>query len=153
MQAKSTCQSLTTACAAGLMALTTACSSQGPTKPPIVQLEQKVFSAADKQAATALSIGNAVAVKSAGSPYDQALLCTAALQTLDQRFKNSSLLNSTQTAALRQIQTKYETQLSALGKAKNINQSAIRDAIAQTVSTKEPAVLLQAAVSCLKQMQ
>lgn len=108
------------------------------------------FSQANKSAARALSLSNAGATRQAGSPQEQAALCSQALEALSLRLRDSGTLS--------------DTQLQALGEAKGIYDRRLEGGTPQTApggssgdrpneQEANPAEQARIAIGCLQDLQ
>lgn len=119
-----------------------------PKSPP------REFSAQDKKIAQALSVGNDSTVENADGPYDQALLCRNAIETIIGRLVDSGRAGGEVLGTLRQAQEVFDTRLRSLatseGKSQNDLRRDIRDAAEQNVSSSTASRLV---LGCFKNLQ
>ncbi|OBX19949.1 hypothetical protein A9995_05255 [Erythrobacter sp. QSSC1-22B] len=131
-----------------------ACGSNEVSPPPDKMAEQaREFSAQDKQAALALSIGSVSALSAETSAYDRSLSCSIALESVSSQLSKSGQLDTAMVNAIEQVRTIYNQRVQQLGSAENKSASDIADDRQQrSEEIPEPRERGQIAIGCLRAM-
>ncbi len=137
-----------------LALLLVACSSpEETTQTPPGEEPARQFSAAERAAAQALSIGNRGTMPEAASPYEQALACSQAIESITERFRQSGALTEQQMQAVDQAKALYDrrAQLLASQADRSADESPTdpRDAAQDSPAPREQALL---AMGCLQEL-
>lgn len=138
-------------CALGTLLLT-ACSPETTPASQPSQTPVREFSAEDKRAARALSIGNQAALTGAATAYDRALLCNIALDSLTEQLQERGALTTEQQRAFAEVQQLYERRLAQASGGKSQEQLAT-DRTEAEEANPEPSTQAQIAIGCLRQLQ
>jgi hypothetical protein len=116
-------------------------------------LSPERFTAADRRAAQALSIGDRGALESEG-PYAQALLCNKALDAVATQLAGLQALNTEQLDQLEQAQAIFQRRLRQTAAQDGISPTQIeRDLKAPAVEDAETADQGRIALACLQSLQ
>lgn len=92
-----------------VLAACAACSPRGaPIDTDAISTSAHQYSATDKAAARALSIGNRSGLADSSGPYDHALLCILAIQTISDRYRDSGALDPSMKAAMQGVSAIFE---------------------------------------------
>lgn len=131
-----------------------ACGSNEVPPPPSQMAEQaREFSAEDRQAALALSIGNVSALSAETSAYDRSLSCGIALETVYAQLAESGQLDTAMVKAIDQVRTIYNQRAQQLGSADNKSPAEIAaDRQQRAEEIPEPSERGQIAIGCLRAM-
>lgn len=130
--------------------LLSGCSTSDPAPPSGNSGGAARFSAEDKRAARALSLGSGPDLgQVAQDPRQQALLCIAALGTIETRFGNTGAMSAEQTRALEQAKAVYRTKAGLAGRSPADVADALKKATRQS-----PDVMTSArrAIGCLRNL-
>lgn len=138
-------------CALGAVLLT-ACAPETSPAPQPSQTPAREFSAEDKRAAQALSIGNQAALTGAATAYDRALLCNIALDSLIEQLQERGALTTEQQRAFGEVQRLYERRLAQAAGGKSQEELAT-DRTQAEEANPEPSTRAQIAIGCLRQLQ
>lgn len=129
------------------------CSADQPAIPSEPEWTRPTqFSADDRRAAQALSIGNQETLASAATPYNQALLCSLALGSLNEQLQERGILDAAQQRAFAQMQALFDRQVRQRGGGKTQAEIALdREQVA--TDTPDPSTRAQIAIGCLRRLQ
>ena len=141
-------------CAVLIPCLLAACSSGEPPSEATATGSTREFSAEDKRAAEALSIGNSQEVTAAGSPYSRALLCRHGIAVLAANFETAPGLSQEQREAMEQASAYFDQQLRQLGSEENKSAAEITSDLEQTAEDNtDLAANARTAVACLQRLR
>lgn len=131
-----------------------ACGSSEPASVPGEMPDRgREFSAADKQAALALSIGNVQALSAETSAYDRSVLCSIALESVQSQLSEGGQLDPQMTAAVDQVRAVYNNRVQQLGKAEGKSAADIAaDRQQRAEEIPEASERGQIAIGCLRAM-
>lgn len=143
------------ACWLGICAFSlTACSDGELTPEPQPYEATREFSAADKEAARALSISNTEIMANTESPYDQALLCRYGLAEVASLISETAGLSTQQEQGLRQVEALFDQRLRDLASANGKSAQDIEDDLAQTAEDNpDRATNMRIAMGCLERLR
>lgn len=132
--------------------LLAACGSSEPAPVPGEMADQaREFSEEDKQAALALSIGNVQALSTETSPYERALSCSIALESVYAQLSESGQLDTAMVNAIEQVRTMYNNRVQQLGSAENKSTADIAaERLQRAEEIPEPSERGQIAIGCLR---
>lgn len=138
-----------------LATVLTACSgnpSAGSIAVP--QESTRQFSQADKDAARALSLGNNSTVAKAGTPYAQAILCSAAIESVAARFRGSGSLSEQQMHLIAEAKGIYDRRSREIAKGEGMSDNDIqRDVQQAAAENSDLGDNARAALACLQRLQ
>jgi hypothetical protein len=134
--------------------LLSACGSgEAAPTPGKIPEQAREFSAEDKKAALALSMGNVQALSAETSAYDRSLLCSIALESVQAQLSESGQLDTAMINAIDQVRTIYTTRVQQLGAAENKSGSEIAADHQQRVEElSQRSERGQIAIGCLRAM-
>jgi hypothetical protein len=116
-----------------------------------------VFSEQEKRAARMLSMASGGSVETASSPYQQALRCRTAIETVGARFREAGAQGETQSRAIAQATAILEQRLRAQAVLEKKSDAAIRRDLEQAVQAVQAVDDLpaqgQLLIACLQQPQ
>lgn len=143
--------------AIGTFCLSILLAGCGATEPAPVPGERPVegreFSAEDKRAALALSLGNVSALSADATPYERSLSCSIALEAVYGQLAESGQLDSSMVSAIDQVRTIYDSRVRQLGSAANRSSAEIAaDRLERAEEIPEPSERGQIAIGCLRAM-
>ena len=142
------------ACAAGAMPALATCSPHGTASNDERNVSQKQFSAEDKRAALALSIGQQSALVTAQSPYQRALLCVVSMDALSKRILGATGLTEPQREALALAGRHFEAQLRTVAKDAGKSDGNVKTDLEQTVRDHpDESENARVAIACQQQLQ
>ena len=128
-------------------------SSEGSSPPGQMPEEAREFSAQDKQAALALSLGNVSALSEQTSAYDRSLSCSIALESVYAQLSENGQLDTAVINAIEQVSTIYDQRVQQLGSADNKAPADIAtDRLQRAEEIADPSVRGQIAIGCLRAM-
>lgn len=136
-------------------ALTTSCSAPQNSAAPAPDGRPTVqFSAQDKAAARSLSIGNTTTLQGAKDPYQLAMLCSVAIDTLMATLRQSAILSGEQLKAMEQIRGVYASRVQALAAANGTGRAAIEKDLAELRNADDDqAEQARTAIGCIQRLQ
>lgn len=140
--------------AALTIALTLAgCNSGEPSLPGEAASASQTGDAEDRRAARSLSIGNAPALDDDVGSYIQALRCSIALETINERFINSGDFSAELKRGMLDAQAIYERQVAQLGAEDGKSRKEIQgDIEAQAKQIPEISTRGQIVIGCLRKL-
>ena len=136
---------------APLAAMATACSQTGEPRQPAAQEESAARpSEADRRAAALLSLSNNSALDTQSDPYELAVTCVVALDSLAARVESGTALNAEQKRALASARRVYEQRAKDTGTKTS---AQLREDIDERKAAPgETRQRLLEAVSCIRQI-
>jgi transposase-like protein len=134
--------------------LLASCGSGDTTPVPDAMPEQgREFSAEEKRAALALSIGNVQALSAETSAYDRSLLCSIALESVGMQLSQGGQLDPAVVDAVEQVRAVYNNRVQQLGSAEGKTVADIAaDRQQRSEQIPEQSERGQIAIGCLRAM-
>lgn len=115
-----------------------------------VRAEAGVSTEADRRAAALLSLSNNSTLEAKKDPYELALACLVALDSLQERLNEMQALNNERRNALRLARSLYERKAST-SSAKSAAELA-NDIHAERAASENQTLQAQVAISCLRKL-
>lgn len=130
--------------------------SQAPDAPGITAApaEPTSFTAEDKRAAQALSIGSGISLAGGVSPYDKALRCSLAFGELSARFENLGATADQQSRAMAQAKAMFDQRLErAAAQAGRTARQITADRAKLDAELPEGGERARMAIACIRELQ
>lgn len=137
------------------LGVVTACGPSGTQVdlPGQDMLSTTIYGPNERRIAASLSIGALPALANDSSPYQQALLCTTALENLGARLRGTSMLDPRAAGGLREAVGQYEAQIARLAAESGKSADAIAsDRQAAKESVADDRAWPQIGVGCLRKL-
>jgi len=116
--------------------------------------DSAAFSEQEKRAARMLSMGSGASVETASSPYQQALRCRTAIETVGARFRQGGAQGDAQSQAIAQATAILDQRLRAQAVLEDKSDAAIRRDLEQAVQAADDLPAQgQLLIACLQQLQ
>lgn len=111
-----------------------------------------IFSAREREAARALSIGSTLTLDPKATPLERAILCAASTTALRTRFDESPLVSAQQRKLLRRAEIQFIDNARKAGAASNLSAAEIDKRMTGMRETTEMSVLLRSSLACLRNL-
>lgn len=128
-------------------------SSESPPVARDMQEQAREFSAEDKAAALALSLGNVQALSAENSAYARSVSCSIALESVSSQLSEGGQLDTAMIDAIEQVRTVYDNRVQQLGSAEGKAAADIAtDRQQRSEEIPESSERGQIAIGCLRAM-
>ncbi|MXP27953.1 hypothetical protein GRI58_03840 [Porphyrobacter algicida] len=143
-----------TAVILALLFIVVSCSEPAPVSPRESKITKPInFTADDKRAAQALSLGNAAALKGGSNQYDQSLLCSISIESIMSKLRDTGTFSPQQLASVEKAKKIYDERASAAAKEQSKSRADISRDRAQLASKHQDEMeRARLSIGCLKSL-
>lgn len=114
----------------------------------------RTFGAEERRVAALLSLGNGSDLDTGASPYTQAVMCLAALESVADRLQQAGTLGAEQVRAMETAESVFESRLDSLARAAGKSDSAVREDLREQAAIQsDPGTGGRILVGCLRRLE